>query len=37
MGKKRVLASYQVNTTWHKNQYSIYHDDDDDIGDDIKE
>ena len=36
MGRQRVLATYQVNTTWMKNQYGSYFEDDDDLGDDIE-
>jgi hypothetical protein len=35
MGRKRVLATYQVNTTWMRNQYGDYFENDNDIGDDI--
>jgi hypothetical protein len=35
MGQQRVLATYQVNTTWMRNQYGDYFEDDNDIGGDI--
>jgi hypothetical protein len=35
MGKQKVLATYQVNTTWMKKQYGEYAEDDEDIGGDI--
>jgi len=35
VGQQRVLATYQVNTTWMRNQYGDYFEDDNDIGDDI--
>ena len=31
MGRQKVLATYQVNTTWMKNQYSFQFEDEDDM------
>ena len=36
MGRQKVLATYQVNTTWMKNQYSFQFEDEDDMGGDIQ-
>ena len=33
---QKVLATYQVNTTWMKQQYNIFMEDDNDIGEDIE-
>jgi hypothetical protein len=35
MGNKKILATYQVNTTWMNNQYGLQFEDEEDIGEDI--
>ena len=36
IGRQKILATYQVNTTWMKNQYSFQFEDEDDMGGDIQ-